>query len=729
MLCLSAFHSRRRRRLSLVFAAVAALVPVRSIAASNVAHLSVMPWPTEIEATGGKFSITPALRFVWGNYPDERLEAAIDRALGKWEARTGLRFSRSAAEPRTPGALLVDVGGPGSKIEQPDEDESYTLEVAATGVMLRATTVPGAMHGLETLLQLLDGDAEGYFVPAVHIRDQPRFPWRGLLIDVSRHWQPMAVIERNLDAMATVKLNVLHLHLSDDQGFRLESRRHPELQEKGSDGRYFTQQEMKELIAYAFARGIRIMPEFDVPGHATSWLASHPELASLPGTYPTERRWGIFDPVLNPTDDRTYALLDEVFGEFAAVFPDPRFHIGGDENNGVQWKANPAIQAFIREKNLHDNAGLHAFFNRRLSAILAKYGKRMIGWDEIFHPDLPSNTVIQSWRGPDALAETAKAGFCGLLSNGYYIDLIEPAAMHYRNDPLPANTSLSAEQQQRILGGEATMWSEWVTPENIDSRIWPRTAAIAERLWSPRTVVDIPDMYRRLADIGRRLEEAGSLHEKNYLAMLSRLGGDHLDAAQRSALRTFVELVEPVKEYRREELQPDYDERTPLTGLADCARPDSSDARRFVAQVEALVFAAKSDVIDPATELDRQLEQWSAAARCVAEELPARSPRLRDAALVARQLLMAVAVGRESLEAWRKGQGQAVDWRTARLEKLTLAAKDGPAAVEIPVIPALRQLVCAASVQPQRAALSGEAWQQLVSTLAQPEKPQSAAQP
>jgi hexosaminidase len=682
-----------------------------------------MPWPTEIEATSGRFPITPAFRFVWANYHDERLEAATDRALRKWEARTGLQFSRSAAEPGTSISLLIDVGGAGSKIEQPEEDESYVLDVVPTGVRLRAPTVPGAMHGLETLLQLLDGDGEGYFIPAVHIRDQPRFPWRGLLIDVSRHWQPTAVIERNLDAMATVKLNVLHLHLSDDQGFRLESRRHPELQEKGADGRYFTQREMKDLIAYAFARGIRVVPEFDVPGHATSWLASHPELASLPGTYPTERRWGIFDPVLNPTDDRTYALLDDVFGEFAAVFPDPRFHIGGDENNGVQWKENPAIQAFIQEKNLHDNAGLHAFFNRRLSAILAKYGKRMIGWDEIFHPDLPSTTVIQSWRGAEALAETAKAGFSGLLSNGYYIDLIEPAAMHYRNDPVPANTTLTAEQQRRILGGEATMWSEWVSPENIDSRIWPRTAAIAERLWSPRTVVDIPDMYRRLADIGQRLEEAGSLHEKNYLAMLSRLGGDHLDAAQRSALRTFVELVEPVKEYRREDLQPNYDERTPLTGLADCARPDSSDARYFAAQIEALVFAAKSDAIDPMPELDRQLERWIAAARCVAEELPARSPRLRDAAPVAQQLLTAATIGRDALEAWRTGQGQYGGWRTTRLEKLALAAKDGPAAVEIPIIAALRLLVCAASVQPQRATLADAAWRQLVSTLAEPAKP------
>ena len=321
------------------------------------------------------------------------------------------------------------------------------------------------------------------------------------MIDVARHWQPVEVIERNLDAMAVVKLNVLHLHLSDDQGFRIESLTHPELQGLGSDGKYFTQAQMRSIIAYAGERGIRVVPEFDVPGHATSWVVSHPELASLPGPYSIERHWGVFNPVLDPTQEATYALLADLLGEMASLFPDRFIHIGGDENNGVQWGANPRIQAFIREHGLKDSAGLHAYFNKRIGAILAKTGKRIIGWDEIMNPELPRNCVIDSWRGTEALAASAILGFDGILSNGYYIDLCYPASDHYLPDPIPAESKLTTAERSHILGGEATMWSEWVSPETIDSRIWPRTAAVAERLCVssqyPRRAGDVPPTLPR----------------------------------------------------------------------------------------------------------------------------------------------------------------------------------------------------------------------------------------
>jgi hypothetical protein len=212
----------------------------------------------------------------------------------------------------------------------------------------QAATVAGALHGLETFAQLVGPGAEGFRVPAIHIEDRPRFPWRGLMLDVSRHWMPVEVVERNLDAMAAVKLNVFHWHLSDDQGFRVESRRFPRLQQLGSDGDFYTQAEIRHVVAYARDRGIRVVPEFDMPGHTNSWLVGYPELASAPGPYSIGRTWGVYDGAMDPTREETYEFLDAFLGEMTQLFPDPYFHIGGDEVNGRQWSQSSSIQAFAK---------------------------------------------------------------------------------------------------------------------------------------------------------------------------------------------------------------------------------------------------------------------------------------------------------------------------------------------------------------------------------------------
>src|SRR5205814_735320 len=236
---------------------------------------------------------------------------------------------------------------------------------------------------------------------------------------------------------------------------------------------------------------------------------------------------------------------------------------------------------------IKDNHALQAYFNQRILKILQKHHKKMIGWDEILHPDLPKDAVIQSWRGPASLAEAARKGYNGILSAGYYIDLILPASEHYQADPIPLNTSLTADEARHIRGGEATMWGEWVSPETIDSRIWPRTAAIAERLWSPRNVNDIEDMYRRLPIISRQLEELGLSQEKNYGMMLRRLAASE----NTGPLRTLASIVEPVKQYRRYQQRPQT-MLSPLTGLVDAARPDSATAREFNSNVDAFLADA-----------------------------------------------------------------------------------------------------------------------------------------
>jgi len=694
---------------------------------ANAFDNDVMPVPALAQRGQGRLALTGDFTVAFKGTGNPRVKHALDRALLRVEQRTGLTFARSSdgeyLAGRKPGdsSLVIECESLGNDIPALGEDESYALAVSPTQAKLHAANTLGAMHGLETLLQLVQSDADGWFIPAVSIEDRPRFPWRGLMIDVCRHWQPMEVIKRNLDGMALVKLNVLHLHLTEDQGFRIESKLFPRLQQLGSDGHFFTQEEMRDLIRYAAERGIRVVPEFDIPGHATSWVVAYPELASAPGPYVIERKWGVKDPVLDPTNPQVYDLLEGFLGEMADLFPDPYLHIGGDENNGVQWNANPRIQAFIREHSLGDNAGLHTYFNGKIHAILAKHGKKLTGWDEILHAGLPAGSVVQSWRGPDGIAAATRQGFPAVLSNGYYIDLCYTARAHYLNDPAPEDATLTDDQRKLVLGGEATMWSEWVTPETIDSRTWPRTAAIAERLWSPAGVRDVPDMYRRLAVVSRRLEEAGLRHEGYLDPALRRLAGDGASGTDLAALRVFVDVLEPVKHYERGRQQPDHTQFTPLNGLADCSRPDSAASRDFSERVEAVI---RENNIDEG-ELNRLVETlaaWNSSADRLTNGLAAKSPRLEEALPLLRSWSVAIRIGRDSIESLRTGKAASPEALKSELAELELAALPH-AAAELPIINSIRRLAVAAAIRDQRRALDDEAWLRRLNELTGAEKP------
>ncbi|HEX2099561.1 MAG TPA: family 20 glycosylhydrolase, partial [Candidatus Synoicihabitans sp.] len=630
---------------------------------------SLLPAPTSYVRGEGRLEIQGDFRVALLGHVDNRLAAAVARLARRWEERTGFTFPREATLAPFGAVLVVECGEAPPDWPRLGDSEAYTLEVRPAQARLRAATVTGVLRGLETWNQLLMSDAQGFFVPAVTIEDEPRFPWRGLMIDVCRHWQPVEVIKRQLDGMAVVKLNVLHLHLTDDQGFRIESRTHPRLHQMGSDGLYYSHHDIREIIAYAAGRGIRVVPEFDLPGHTTSWFIAYPALGSRPGPYQLVRTWGIFDATFDPTNESVYALLDDFIGEMATLFPDPYLHIGGDEVSGQDWDDNPRIQEFIRERGLVNNAGLQTYFNQRLSEILTKRGKRMIGWDEIMQPGLPTDAVVQSWRGPEALAVAARAGYASILSHGFYLDLMYPASRHYAVDPLPADTLLTPVEQQRILGGEATMWSEWVSPETIDSRIWPRTAAIGERLWSPRDVRDEADMYRRLAVVSQRLEEIGLLHQRNVDPMVRRFAGDRATPDDLQQLRLFVDVVEPVKEYQRNELQRDATQYTPLTGLADIARPDSTESRTFADDVWRLLTPEIGGAADLA--LRERLQAWTNAAQGLEHGLGQTSPRVREqlplirgwraGAGIALAALNAYSAGREPPPEWEREQWVALD--------------------------------------------------------------------
>jgi hexosaminidase len=658
--------------------------------------LDIMPAPASVAIAAGKLAVADSFSVAVRGPTDSRLRAGFQRMVQGWSRRTGFSFRKTGGSP----ALVISCERSSPAIPLLGEDESYDLVIAPGGARLKSNTVVGALRGLATLTQLLQrGSDAGWFLPAVAIHDQPRFPWRGLLIDVGRHWQPIDIIERNLDGMALVKLNVLHLHLTEDQGFRIESRTHPELQNQGSDGLFYTQAQIREIIARAAERGIRVVPEFDLPGHSTTWMVSHPELASMPGPYQIGRNWGIYDAVLDPTNEAVYALLEDFLGEMSRLFPDPYIHIGGDENNHKQWNANPRIQAFIREHRLGDDDGLQTYFNRRVAAILARHGKRMIGWDEILNPDLPKDAVIQSWRGPKGEVQAAQRGFEVILSHGYYIDLMQRAAEHYAVDPLPANSPLTAEQAKLILGGEGTMWGERVTPETIDSRIWPRSAAIAERLWSPRDVVDVDDMYRRMATVSKWLDDYGMMHLRYREAIIRRLAGKAASPEDLAHLRTFIAALEPGKGLGRPHAKA-FLQSTPMQGVADAMIADSASARAFSSAVQAfLAGRGRNETTSDKYRLRVELEGWSKAACAVAGPLAARNADLQACAAAAQALAEACQVGLDAITALDSGQTLSEAQLKTASATLDRAAKAREAGYSLPMVPALRQLVAAAARQ------------------------------
>ena len=554
------------------------------LAAGNLiaAEPNLMPWPAKITVGQGSLVIDQKFRVAMAGYQEPRLRAAVERFIARLSLQTGLPLIRSLADDNSQATLTIHCDHAGEPVQQLGEDESYRLEVTSGAARLDAPNPLGILRGLESFLQLVEPGPESFTASAVVIEDHPRFPWRGLLLDVSRHWMPIDIVKRNLDGMAAVKLNVFHWHLSDDQGFRVQSLRFPKLQELGSDGLFYTQDQIREVIAYARERGIRIVPEFDLPGHTSSWLAAYPQLGSGPGPYEIGRHWGGFDATMDPTRESTYEFLESFLGEMTGLFPDQYFHIGGDEVNGHEWDANSSIRDFMREHNLADDHALQAYFNQRVEAILAKHGKRMEGWDEIIDPKLRKNILIQSWRGQKSLAQAAQLGFQAILSSGYYLDHMEPAAVLYAVDPLERESAaLTTEEKSRILGGEAAMWAEFVDAENVDSRIWPRTAAIAERLWSPQAVKDPASMYRRLDVLSRNLDWLGLTHRSSYDLMLERLSGGQSIAS----LKVLADVLEPAGLGQRVRAGT-YLQDTPLNRLVDAVRPESQEAREIAALVD-----------------------------------------------------------------------------------------------------------------------------------------------
>jgi hexosaminidase len=666
--------------------------------AADATALKVMPLPKSVVRGDGVLVVTPAtgLSSFTVSAPaaatDARLGDALQRMILQLDRSCGGDVRRSTEAPLAGTATLtITVASPGDAVQSLDEDESYKLTVTPTGATLAAANDLGAMHGMQTLLQLATLEGGACVLPAVTIDDAPRFAWRGFMVDVSRHFEPIDEIRRTLDGMAMVKLNVFHWHLSDDQGFRAESRKFPKLTSVGSGGQFYTQEQMRDVVAYARARGIRVVPEFDMPGHSTSWILAYPEYGAATATS-LPVKFGIPQAELDPTNEKTLKFIDALVGEMGEIFPDAYFHIGGDEVEGKGWLQNPRIVEFMKKKGFAKPDDLQAYFNQRLLAILSKHQKKMIGWDEILKPELPKDIVVESWRGEASLAAGAVEGYTGILAAPYYLDGQKSSEQMFLADPVPADTKLTPEQQKLILGGEAAMWAEQLDYETIDSRVWPRTAAIAERFWSPQADRNVADMYRRLRLTSLELEDVGLTHISGPEKLRRNLAG----ALRPEALETFAGVLEPVSFGERYDDQR-TDGLTELDRLVDAVVADPPSRQQIASEVDEVVVGSAvgaGEGSGAAQQLRARFSAWEQAS----PELVAwasRSPRLSDIGPRAHQLGQLGAAGLEALAYLRTGTTPPAEWKTAQLALLAEAKKPS-ALVRFTFLPALQRLVEAA---------------------------------
>ncbi len=691
------------------------------ISEEDRAALSMMPLPAKIKMGKGVFHLDSELGHEFTDLSTPRLEKAMTRFYKKLSRQTGLELGEGSNQ-----VLVLECSGSEKKFPSMGDDESYSIRVSEKKILVVAQEETGIIYALESILQLARQEDGLWHIPTLSLNDRPRYPWRGLMIDACRHWIPKEVVLRNLEAMGTVKLNVFHWHLTESQGFRVESKLFPKLHQMGSNGDYYTQEDIREVIEFAADRGIRVVPEFDVPGHTTSWFVGHPELASGPGPYELDTGMMGLQPAMDPTRVEVYEFLDKFLGEMSELFPDEYLHIGGDEVVPRQWNESQEIQEYMKEHGLDDPHALQAHFNIRLQKIVAAHGKIMMGWDEILHPDLPREGIaVQTWRDHGSLWESARQGNKAVLSAGYYLDHKQTAAFHYNVDPtiIPGAVNievdsgnwkgwecimsiadmtmegalylfgegdslrgilnfmggalgfnevslsenmisfvaessmgglefhieqnadsisgsakisvfnleingkrsggsdmaggnplpefkkiepLTPEQEARLIGGEACMWSEMVDGLTIESRIWPRTVVIAEKMWSPKVLTDdVQDMYRRLMLMDMRLEELGIQHRNHKNRILTGMvSEDYLEP-----LKALSNVLQEDKMFARIAIyKPQFYYTLPLNRMVDAAAPESYQAYRFGQDVDLWI---ESEDAAARERMIATLEDWS----------------------------------------------------------------------------------------------------------------------
>ena len=504
------------------------------------ATLPVIPAPASVTWQSGLYRLDASSGF---RVNDPSLIPVAQRQAEAWRRPTGYPWPVSPQDGDLQLSIVADLG-----------PESYRISVSGSGVEIESGGPAGAFYALQTIHQMLPPEISGsgpglsadWVLPQLTIADAPRFGYRGMHLDVGRHFFDVDFVKRYIDTMARYKFNVFHWHLTEDQGWRIEIDAYPRLTEVGAwrsetvvdknldpyigdgipHGGFYTKDQIREVVQYASDRFVTIVPEVDMPGHMGAALAAYPELGCHEGPYEVKTTWGIQEDILCPSEE-TFAFVENVLSEVAELFPGPYIHIGGDEVPKKQWQQSPLAQALIRKEVLADEIELQSWFNRRVEVHLSGLGKRLVGWDEILEGGLAPNATVMSWRGTTGGIEAARMGHDVIMTptNYMYFDFYqgdpetEPLAMNWAQRIIPLDTvyvyepvpaELNAEESRHILGAQANIWTEYIsTPEYVEYMAWPRAMALAEVVWSPRELRNLDDFYARLAQNLPHLERLG----------------------------------------------------------------------------------------------------------------------------------------------------------------------------------------------------------------------------
>jgi len=497
--------------------------------------INIIPKPLHTELKSGTFSLTSGTNI---------LVSENTRSIGEFLAQrlkpaTGfpLKAKQIEQEPQCDNCIVLQI----VPEKQAPGEEGYELSIKPDRIIVTALTPAGVFYGCQTLLQLFPLDIESqkfiqkenWTLPQIDIEDKPRFSWRGMHLDVGRHFMPKEFIKKYIDLIARYKMNIFHWHLTEDQGWRIEIERYPKLTEIGAwrmdngqrHGGYYTRSDIQEIVAHAKQRFVTIVPEIEMPGHSVAALAAYPELSCTGGPFTVETSWGIFDDVYCAGNDHTFTFLENVLSEVIEMFPGKYVHIGGDECPKERWKACPKCQARLKAEGLKNEDELQSYFIKRIGRFLSSHDKQLIGWDEILERGLIPEAAVMSWRGTKGGISAAKEGHDVVMcpESHCYFDHYqstdneqEPEAIGgylplekvYSFEPIPSE--LTAEQAGHILGAQGNLWTEYMkTPDNVEYMLLPRMCALAEVVWSAKHLCNLDDFLSRLASHYSRFDTLG----------------------------------------------------------------------------------------------------------------------------------------------------------------------------------------------------------------------------
>ena len=524
--------------------------------------VSIIPVPAKMEIGKGEFKFNSSTKILIDDSGAE-FQKLGDLLITAIYNATGLKLAAPSAHGNKSGDNLISI----QNDKNISDSEAYSLEINPKKITISASGGAGIFYAIQSLLQLMpvEGKQKNFSVPALSIQDSPRFKWRGMHLDVCRHFFPVEFIKKYIDILAFYKINRFHWHLTDDQGWRIEIKKYPKLTEAGSwrketagDGKpyggFYTQEQIKEVIRYAQERYVTVMPEIEMPGHALAALTAYPELSCTGGSFETGTTWGVFEDVFCAGNNKTFSFLEDVLTEVMNLFPSEYIHIGGDECPKERWKVCPKCQTRIKAENLKDEFHLQSYFIQRIEKFINSKGRKIIGWDEILEGGLAPNAAVMSWRGIDGGIAAAKSNHNVAMSPGThcYFDHYqglngEPKAIGgytnlekvYSYEPVPE--VLNADEAKYIMGAQANLWTEYIeTTDHVEYMLLPRLLALSEVVWSPKSSRNYEDFSSRI------MKHYDILQKKNYNFRVPT----PLDETGEYLLmnRKPIEFLKPVKE-------------------------------------------------------------------------------------------------------------------------------------------------------------------------------------